>query len=202
MDRKQDPSSDEISAERQRWIKVVVGVGVVLLLVWLNLWLADRPDQAGKDPGRATASSKAVSGEEGKTSAGKRSRPAADDKHPDSDAEDSSNTTDRDDGRNASLVVRNVRVKDESGEVVYRGDIDLEPTIDRIQRGERLRFRHDGIVFENREGRLPRKPSGYYHEFVQPTPGDSGPGGQRVVMGSNGEIYYTPDHYHTFRRIR
>jgi len=202
LDRKRDPPPDQLPAQRQLWIKIAVGVGVVLLLAGLNLWLANRSDQAGKDPGRAAASSKAASGEESKASAGKRSRPSADDKHPSSDAEDSSNTTDGDDGRDASLVVRNVPVKDEGGEVVYRGDIDLEPTIDRIQRGERLHFRHDGIVFENREGRLPRKPSGYYHEFVQPTPGDSGPGGQRVVMGSNGEIYYSPDHYRTFRRIR
>lgn len=201
MDRKRDPPPDQLTAQRQLWIKVAVGLGVVLLLAGLNLWLANRPDQAGKDPGRPAAASKAASGEESKTSAGKRSRSSAGDKRQKSDAEDSTGANDRDE-RDAALVVPNVGVKDESGDIVYRGDIDLRPTIDRIQQGERLQFRHDGIVFENREGRLPSKPNGYYHEFVHPTPGDDGPGGQRVVMGREGEIYYTPDHYRTFRHIR
>jgi filamentous hemagglutinin len=93
-------------------------------------------------------------------------------------------------------------VTNEDGRVIYRGDVDLTPTLDRIDRGVRLRLSHDGIVFENREKRLPIEASGYYHEFVHPTPDDSGPGGQRVVIGRKGDVYYTPDHYHTFRRIR
>lgn len=101
----------------------------------------------------------------------------------------------------AESIVRNARVTGEDGRVIYRGDIDLTPTLERIERGKRLRFAHDGSVFENRERRLPQKPAGYYHEFVHPTPGDNGPGGQRVVVGREGEVYYTPDHYHTFRRV-
>ena len=61
---------------------------------------------------------------------------------------------------------------------------------------------HDGIVFENREGRLPKRPRGYYREYVHPTPDLSGPGPQRVVVGESHEVYYTPDHYRSFRRIR
>jgi len=49
---------------------------------------------------------------------------------------------------------------------------------------------------------LPSKPYGYYHEYMFPTPGVSGPGHQRIVTGNNGEIYYSPDHYHSFMRIR
>jgi filamentous hemagglutinin len=108
----------------------------------------------------------------------------------------------REDKRAKAVVVRNVRVTDEDKRVVYQGDIDLTDTLDRIERGERLRFSHDGITFENREKRLPRESSGYYREFVHPTTGESGPGGQRVVIGRNGEVYYTPDHYRTFRRVR
>jgi len=78
----------------------------------------------------------------------------------------------------------------------------LRPTIERIERGKRLRFSHDGSVFENRERRLPIKSSGYYREFIHPTPDDDGPGGQRVVIGREGEVFYTPDHYKTFRRVR
>jgi filamentous hemagglutinin len=109
---------------------------------------------------------------------------------------------DSDEDLDNAVIARNVRVTNEDGRVIYRGDIDLGPTLARIDQGKRLRFSHDGIVFENREKRLPIKPSGYYHEFVHPTKGESGPGGQRMVLGKDGEIYYSPDHYHSFRRIR
>lgn len=89
------------------------------------------------------------------------------------------------------------------GRVVYRGPIDLRPTLARIARGGRIaRFRDDGIVFGNRERRLPDKPSGYYREWVHPTNGESGPGAQRVVTGAGGEVFYTGDHYGSFRRVK
>ena len=50
----------------------------------------------------------------------------------------------------------------------------------------------------NKEGLLPARPRGYYREWVHPTPGVSGPGPQRIVTGSGGEVFYTPDHYKTF----
>jgi len=34
------------------------------------------------------------------------------------------------------------------------------------------------------------------------TPNMRHAGPQRLVMGAGGEIYYTADHYRTFRRIR
>lgn len=101
-----------------------------------------------------------------------------------------------------NMIMRNQRIRDETGSVVYSGDVELQPTLDRIERGKQLRFPNDGSVFENREHRLPKKSAGYYHEYVLPTPGDDGPGAQRIVIGSNGEVYYTPDHYRTFRRVR
>ncbi|HEY4235559.1 MAG TPA: ribonuclease domain-containing protein [Lacipirellulaceae bacterium] len=106
------------------------------------------------------------------------------------------------DARDDGLLIHNVGVIDENHRVVYRGDVDLAPTLKRIESGRRLRFYHDGIVFENREHRLPAKPSGYYHEFVQPTPGDNGPGAQRVVLGAEDEVFYSSDHYRSFRRVR
>jgi RHS repeat-associated protein len=75
---------------------------------------------------------------------------------------------------------------------------ELRPTLDRINRGERFPHRNDGSIFGNREGRLPQRPYGYYREYVHPTPGVEGPGAQRLVIGQEGEIYYTPDHYRTF----
>lgn len=108
----------------------------------------------------------------------------------------------QDGGGENPLLVRNVRILDQDHRIVYRGDVDLAPTLNRIEKGVRLRFPNDGSVFQNRERRLPAKPSGYYHEFVHPTPGVSGPGAQRMVLGRDGEVYYTSDHYRSFRRIQ
>ena len=88
------------------------------------------------------------------------------------------------------------------GKVVYKGTIDLQPTLDRIARGEKNTHRNDGWTFGNRERRLPQKPSGYYTEYVHPTKGLNGPGPQRVIFGKGGDIWYTPDHYETFKKIK
>ena len=92
-------------------------------------------------------------------------------------------------------------IYDQLGNEVFRGDIDLRPTLDRIADGRKLGFTSDGAVFQNRERRLPMQPEGYYREYVHPTPGLSGPGPQRIVVGERGEAFYTPDHYRTFRRV-
>jgi guanyl-specific ribonuclease Sa len=81
------------------------------------------------------------------------------------------------------------------------GPTDLGPTLERIERGERHEHRNDGAEFENRERRLPRQPRGHYREYVHPTPGQRGPGAQRVVIGRDGAVWYTPDHYASFRRV-
>ncbi|MBL8825348.1 MAG: hypothetical protein JNM18_00085 [Planctomycetaceae bacterium] len=99
-------------------------------------------------------------------------------------------------------VFSNVTIRDQDGDVIYQGEIDLTKTLQRIDSGERIsRFPNDGSVFQNREGRLPRQPPGYYHEWVHPTPDERGPGPQRVVTGDDGDVWYTHDHYRTFRRV-
>jgi ribonuclease T1 len=102
----------------------------------------------------------------------------------------------------SELVIPNVTIRDQSGRVAYRGDVDLGLTLDRIERGERHPHRNDGGIFRNLEGRLPKKKTGYYIEYVHATPGLDGPGPQRVILGQNGELFYTADHYQTFQRIR
>jgi guanyl-specific ribonuclease Sa len=97
--------------------------------------------------------------------------------------------------------ITNQKIRNQDGKVVFQGTIDLQDTLDRISRGERGSHSNDGSVFQNREKRLPIKPAGYYREWVHPTPKLRGPGPQRIVTGKEGEIYYTPDHYETFRRI-
>ena len=81
-------------------------------------------------------------------------------------------------------------------------DLGLRSTLDRINRGERYPHVRDGSVFGNREHLLPEQPYGYYKEYVHPVPGMRGAGVERIVKGSNGEIYYTPDHYQTFIKIK
>jgi ribonuclease T1 len=99
------------------------------------------------------------------------------------------------------FVVRDVRIDDRDGRLAYRGDVDLRPELARIERGERDSHRNDGAVFQNREGRLPKQQRGYYREYVVRTPGIGHAGPQRLVIGAGGEIYYTPDHYRSFKRI-
>ncbi len=103
--------------------------------------------------------------------------------------------------QSSSFIVPNQTIYDLDGRIAYQGDIDLNPTLDRIQRGEKDSHDNDGAVFSNREGRLPKKNQGYYHEYVVRTPGISHAGPQRIIMGSSGEIYYTPDHYESFLRL-
>lgn len=62
-------------------------------------------------------------------------------------------------------------------------------------------YERDGVVFGNFERRLPIRERGYYREYTVPTPGVSHRGARRIVAGHGGELYYTSDHYRTFRRI-
>lgn len=61
--------------------------------------------------------------------------------------------------------------------------------------------RQDGVVFGNREHRLPAKSSGYYHEYTVKTPGAADRGARRMITGSSKELYYTDDHYASFSVI-
>lgn len=75
-----------------------------------------------------------------------------------------------------------------------------------IRRGPPYPFAKDGVVFGNHERLLPRQPRGYYHEFTVKTPGSHNRGAQRLIVGgepaTSREIYYTADHYASFRRVR
>jgi ribonuclease T1 len=62
-----------------------------------------------------------------------------------------------------------------------------------------------GVPHWNNEGRLPGIPGtpGAYREFyVRPAPGTSGPGARRLVIGQDGNFYYTWDHYRNFVRVQ
>lgn len=102
-----------------------------------------------------------------------------------------------------SLVIKNVRVYGQDGRLAYKGDVDLRPTLARIERSERDPHRNDGATHRNREGKLPRQADReYYREYVLRTPGLKEVGPQRLIIGKAKEVYYTPDHYQTFTRVR
>ncbi len=67
-----------------------------------------------------------------------------------------------------------------------------------VQRGGPFPYRQDGMVFGNRERRLPMRQSGYYREYTVPTPGETDRGSRRLVTGGAEELYYTADHYVSF----
>lgn len=74
-------------------------------------------------------------------------------------------------------------------------------TVALIDDGGPYPYRRDGVVFGNRERVLPRQASGWYHEYTVSTPGSSDRGARRIVTGKDGTMYYTDDHYETFRRV-
>ncbi|MCP5267379.1 MAG: ribonuclease N [Burkholderiaceae bacterium] len=78
--------------------------------------------------------------------------------------------------------------------------------LERIRAGGPFRYRKDGTVFGNRERLLPRRERGYYTEYTVRTPGVRHRGARRIIAGGNprttSELYYTDDHYRSFRRIR
>lgn len=75
-------------------------------------------------------------------------------------------------------------------------------TIKLIRHGGPFPYERDGAVFGNFERRLPRRERGYYREYTVPTPNLSRRGARRIVAGRAGELYYTDNHYGTFRQVR
>lgn len=75
-------------------------------------------------------------------------------------------------------------------------------TLTLIEQGGPFPHAQDHRVFGNRESLLPKKPRGYYREYTVRTPGARDRGVRRIVRGEAGELYYTDDHYRSFRRIR
>lgn len=76
--------------------------------------------------------------------------------------------------------------------------IEMLATIDR---GGPFRYAQDGAVFVNNEGLLPKQPRGYYHEYTVVTPGLRDRGSRRLIVGGLGDVYYTDDHYGSFRQV-
>lgn len=78
---------------------------------------------------------------------------------------------------------------------------EVNRTLDLIASGGPFPFRQDGVVFQNRENRLPERPLGYYHEYTVVTPGLTHRGARRIITGTPPETWYTDDHYRSFTVI-
>lgn len=80
---------------------------------------------------------------------------------------------------------------------------EARATLKLIDAGGPFPYRRDGIVFQNRERRLPAQPRGYYREYTVMTPGRRDRGARRLVTGGHPPrvFYYTADHYQTFSRV-
>ena len=78
---------------------------------------------------------------------------------------------------------------------------EARQTLTLIDRGGPFPYAKDGVVFGNYEKLLPEQKRGYYHEYTVRTPGSRDRGARRIVTGQGGEIYYTDDHYKSFRTV-
>ncbi|HCT76003.1 MAG TPA: ribonuclease N1 [Micromonosporaceae bacterium] len=74
-------------------------------------------------------------------------------------------------------------------------------TLSLIDAGGPFPYDKDGSVFANMERLLPQQSRGYYREYTVPTPGSRDRGARRLVVGSDGDVYYTADHYESFRQV-
>ena len=75
-----------------------------------------------------------------------------------------------------------------------------------VRRGGPFPYPKDGVVFGNRERRLPMQSRGFYREYTVKTPGARDRGARRIVCGGRQPTapeacFYTDDHYTSFRRI-
>jgi ribonuclease T1 len=74
-------------------------------------------------------------------------------------------------------------------------------TLELISAGRRFSGRRNGIVFSNHEGLLPEQPEGYYTEWTVRERGQTGRKKDRVVAGQAGELFFTTNHYKSFRWV-
>ena len=79
---------------------------------------------------------------------------------------------------------------------------EARSTLALVKRNGPFPHAQDGRTFGNREKLLPARTRGYYREYTVKTPGARDRGARRIVAGNAGELYYTDDHYRSFRRIR
>ena len=78
---------------------------------------------------------------------------------------------------------------------------EAHETIALIKKGGPFPQQRDGVTFGNREKILPPRERGWYREYTVKTPGARDRGARRIVAGRDGTLYYSDDHYRSFKRI-
>lgn len=78
---------------------------------------------------------------------------------------------------------------------------EARQTLALVYKGGPFPYRQDGQTFQNRERLLTPQPDGYYREYTVETPGSNDRGARRLVVGREGEVYYTDDHYASFKWV-
>lgn len=78
---------------------------------------------------------------------------------------------------------------------------EARATIVLIRKGGPFPYERDGAAFGNREKLLPARERGWYREYTVRTKGERTRGARRIVAGRDGTLYYTDDHYRSFKRI-
>jgi ribonuclease T1 len=79
---------------------------------------------------------------------------------------------------------------------------EARQTVSLIRQGGPFPYERDGAAFRNFERLLPQHDRSYYREYTVRTPGIAHRGARRIVVGRGGELYYTDDHYASFKRVR
>jgi len=103
-----------------------------------------------------------------------------------------------------TVSLSSTRVTQRSIATVNAAELPREArqTIMLIRHGGPYPYKKDGVVFGNFERRLPLHERGYYREFTVPSPAAKDRGARRIILGKAGELYYTNEHYESFKRIR
>lgn len=79
---------------------------------------------------------------------------------------------------------------------------EIGVTLADINDGTPDRYRADREIYENHGSRLPVQPRGFWRAFTVVTPSERDRGPRRLVVGKNGEVWFTRDHYKSFVRLR
>ena len=104
-------------------------------------------------------------------------------------------------------AIPNVSIVD-FGTTIYTGAIDVGNTITRIRAGGKSLDSNDGAVYGNNNGALSPKSGTWFEFVVDPKTGTDHsfssvtfPGPMRVVLNTDGTIYFTGNHYSTFQLL-
>ena len=89
------------------------------------------------------------------------------------------------------------------GDTIAMGDLPTQAivTLELVESGGPYPYSQDDGVFGNRARVLPARPSGTYREYTVVTPGSPDRGARRLVIADGRDVYYTDDHYDTFRFV-